>query len=99
MEILDQHCEDVGRDPADIERSAVAMLILSDDDAVLEKMRAREHAMPTNVGNVEEIRQIVGAYAEAGVDELIVPAFNLGPRERALDVLDQFIEDVVPVGR
>jgi F420-dependent oxidoreductase-like protein len=95
MTVLDQHCDDVGRDPADIERSAVAMLVLSDDAAVLEKMRKREHAMPTNVGNVEEIRQIVGAYAEAGVDEFIVPAFNLGPRERALDVLDQFIEEVV----
>ncbi len=99
MSILDQHCEDVGRDPADIERSAVALLVLSDDDAVLEKMRSREPAMPTNVGNVEEIRQVVGAYAEAGVDELIVPACNLGPRERALEVLDRYIEDIAPAAR
>ena len=97
MAILDRHCEDVGRDPSQIERSAVAMLVLTDDEAVLEKMRSRSQAMPTNIGNVEEIREVVAGYAEAGVHELIVPAFNLGPRERAIEVLDRFIEEVAPV--
>lgn len=31
MRILDQHCEAVGRDPAEIERSAVALLFLTDN--------------------------------------------------------------------
>ena len=32
MKILDRHCEDIGRDPKNIQRSAVALLFLSDDD-------------------------------------------------------------------
>jgi alkanesulfonate monooxygenase SsuD/methylene tetrahydromethanopterin reductase-like flavin-dependent oxidoreductase (luciferase family) len=51
------------------------------------------------VGNVEEVREIVRAYSEAGVDELIIPDFNLGPRERKISVLDRFIDEVAPVVR
>jgi hypothetical protein len=36
----------------------------------------------------------VAAYAEAGVDELIVPDFNLSISERA-DVIDHFMTDVI----
>ena len=48
-------------------------------------------------GGVDEIRAMIEAYADAGVDELIVPDFNLGPRQRKLEVLDRFIEEVAPV--
>ena len=44
-------------------------------------------------GGVDEIQAVIGAYAEAGVDELIVPDFNLGPRQRKLEVLDRFIDE------
>ena len=97
MAILDGHCEDVGRDPSQIQRSAVAMLFLTDNERLLEKIRSRPQPMPTNAGGVEEIREIVAGYSEAGVDELIVPAFNLGSRESAIEVLDRFIEEVAPV--
>ncbi|HKI75434.1 MAG TPA: LLM class F420-dependent oxidoreductase, partial [Pseudomonadales bacterium] len=33
MSVLDGHCESIGRDPASIQRSAVALLFLSDDEA------------------------------------------------------------------
>ncbi len=98
MAILDRHCEAVDRDPAEIQRSAVALLVLSDDEQLLAKMRARTER-PMIVGNVEELREIVRAYSEAGVDELIIPDFNLGPRERKISVLDRFIDEVAPVVR
>ena len=39
MKILDQHCSDLGRNPAEIQRSAVALLFLSDDEAFITRIR------------------------------------------------------------
>ncbi len=99
MGILDRHCEDVGRDPSAVERSAVALLFLGDDEASLKQIRERGAPMPANIGTVSEHRDIVAAYRDAGVDELIVPAFNLGSKEQQIEVLDRFMEDVAPAGR
>ena len=96
MAILDGHCADVGRDPAQIQRSAVALLFLSDDAAFVEKMRSRDIGRPVIVGNVAEVQETVRAYAEAGVDELIVPDFTLGPMDAKLATLDRFIGEVAP---
>jgi F420-dependent oxidoreductase-like protein len=94
MKILDRHCENEGRDPAAIQRSAVALLFLSDDAAFVENMRSRDIGRPTIVGNADEVREIVQAYRDAGVDELIVPDFTLGPMAQKLATLDQFMEKV-----
>ena len=67
MEVLDQHCEDIGRDPDEIERSAVALLFLSDNEKYLQRMRAADIAMPTIIGNVSEVVDVVAALQEAGV--------------------------------
>ncbi len=98
MKILDQHCEDAGRDPAAIERSAVALLFMSDDEAFTRKMRDTIDR-PTITGNVREVAETVKAYAEAGVDELIVPDFTLGRGQQKIDTLNQFIEEVAPAVR
>ena len=101
MAILDQHCETVGRDPSEIERCAVALLFLSDDEAFVKRMKATPTPMPSIVGNVSELRDIVAAYQEAGVKELIVPDFTLGTLVGAgpekIDLLDRFINDVATV--
>ena len=52
--------------------------------------------MPSNIGSVPQIVDAVGAYRDAGVHEFIVPAFNLGGKDRQNDVLDRFIEEVAP---
>ena len=90
----DRHCEDVGRDPASIQRSAVALLFLSDDAKFVEGMRNRDIGRPKIVGDVDEVREIVQAYRDAGVDELIVPDFTLGPMPQKLATLDRFIGEV-----
>ena len=59
----------------------------------------RRHEEPpdrpaTIVGNSDEVREIVRAYRDAGVDELIVPDFTLGPREQKLATLDRFMREV-----
>jgi alkanesulfonate monooxygenase SsuD/methylene tetrahydromethanopterin reductase-like flavin-dependent oxidoreductase (luciferase family) len=99
MEILDAHCEEVGRHPREIQRSAAAMLFLSDDGDFIEKIRAGSPGGPILAGNVEEVTETVRAYAGAGVDELVIPDFNLGPTEAKLPILDRFITEVAPVFR
>ena len=94
MAILDQHCADVGRHPADIQRSAVALLFMSEDTGFLEKMRSADMQQAAIIGTPAEVKDIVAQYEAAGVNELIVPDFTLGPREQKLATLDTFISDV-----
>ena len=90
--VLEQHCANLGRDPRSIKRSCQAMLILSDDPAAIE--RARVPGRPVIAGNVEQLQETVRAYEDAGVDELIIPDFNLGRGEQRAAVLDRFISEV-----
>lgn len=94
MAILDDHCADVGREPTDIARTAVALLFMSHDNAFLEQMRNAETPMPKIVGTPEEIKDIVEEYEEAGVGELIVPDFTLGGKPQKLATMDEFIGEV-----
>ena len=94
MEILDRHCADLGRDPKAIRRTAVALLFMSDDEKYLEQMRSADIAMPTVIGTPEEVRETLDAYASIGVDEFIVPDFNLGERAQKVETLDRFITEV-----
>jgi F420-dependent oxidoreductase-like protein len=94
--VLDQRCAEIDRDPSTIERSAVALLFLSDDEAFLSRFRDVELPRPAIVGTPAEVAEIVVAYAEAGVDELIIPDFNLRDPSMRHEVLDQFIREVAP---
>lgn len=94
MKILDQHCADVGRDPKEIKRTAVALLFMSEDPEYLERTRNSNLQQATIIGTPEEIRDIVAEYENIGVDELIVPDFTLGTGDKKIATLDQFIHDV-----
>lgn len=94
MSILDQHCADLGRDPANIQRSAVALLFMSDDQNYIDGMRARDIGRPSIIGTPAEVRDIVSQYADIGVNEIIVPDFTLGSHEQKIATMDQFITQV-----
>jgi F420-dependent oxidoreductase-like protein len=97
--VLDQRCEEIGRDPAEIHRSTQALLFLSDDESWLKKRRDRDIGRPTIVGTPAEVVEIVAAYRDAGADELIIPDWNLPDLARRKSVLDQFMAEVVPTFR
>ena len=94
MSVLERHCETVGRDPKEIQRSAAVMLYLSDDEVLNREIRSREAARPALVGNISEVRAMVEQYAEIGVDELIIPDNNFGSNSYAFDIMDQVIQGV-----
>ncbi len=96
IEILERHCHEVGRDPAEIRRSAQALLFMSDDQDWLASRRAAGIAQPALIGTPAEVGAALEEYAAAGVDEWIVPDFNLGRTEHKLATLDRFITEVAP---
>lgn len=92
--VLDKHCADLDRDPATIHRSTQALLFLSDDADFVDKVRSGDSRPPAMAGNAEQLVEIVAAYRDAGVDELIVPDFTLGTGTQRSDVLDRFHQEV-----
>ncbi len=92
--VLDRHCDDLGRDPAEIRRSTQALLFLSDDQAYLDRIRSTDVGRAAIVGTPAEVVEVVAAYRDAGVDELIVPDFTIGTGTRRTDTLDMFKEQV-----
>jgi F420-dependent oxidoreductase-like protein len=93
-EVLDRHCESLGRDPATIRRSAQALLFLSEEPSVLDRVRSMKIERPTIIGTAAEVQEIVGRYREAGVDELIVPGFTFRSAAEREDVLGRFQAEV-----
>jgi F420-dependent oxidoreductase-like protein len=89
--VLDQRCEEAGRDPATVRRSAQALLFLSEDQAVLDRVRAMRIERPTIVGTAAEVQEIIGRYRDAGVDELIVPGFTFRSTGEREDALGRFL--------
>jgi alkanesulfonate monooxygenase SsuD/methylene tetrahydromethanopterin reductase-like flavin-dependent oxidoreductase (luciferase family) len=100
MAVIDQHCEDVGRDPNEIERSAVALLFLTDDETRINKLKSTDMPMPAIIGKASEVIDTVAAYRDAGVKELMVPDFTLGELigagQEKMDLMDRFITEVAP---
>lgn len=92
--VLERHCEDVGRDPATIGRTANAFLFLRDDQREIDELRERVPAGRALIGTPGELTEMLGAYREAGVEEFILPDFNLGDDPGRREVYDRFLEEV-----
>jgi F420-dependent oxidoreductase-like protein len=92
--MLDEHCEREGRDPGAVQRSAVALLFLCDTEADAASRRQGPLPRPSLVGTVGQLQEQLAAFVELGVDEVIVPDFNLGPPDRKDDVADRFLDEV-----
>jgi alkanesulfonate monooxygenase SsuD/methylene tetrahydromethanopterin reductase-like flavin-dependent oxidoreductase (luciferase family) len=102
--MLTRSCELVGRDPDAIARTAQALVFMADEGpdaagiAKIERLVERS-PMPAIGGTAERLRDVVAAYAQAGLDELIVPDRSLGMGTAKLERMDRFIEEVAPAFR
>lgn len=94
---VDRALDESGRDPAFLQRSTQALLFLGPDGAAqAEELQA---IRPSIGGTPAQLLDVVAAYAEAGVDELIVPDFTLGGQAQALEAIEQFAREVADVAR
>jgi F420-dependent oxidoreductase-like protein len=81
LEVLRRHCDDVGRDPAEIRTTRLGSLVLTDSPqqtidtrAMLIELAGEEFAAGCTVGNDDEVVEQVAIMIDAGIDE---PIFNL----------------------
>lgn len=95
MAILDKHCADVGRNPSEIQRSAVALVFASDDSSFLKKMKSNKALRASLIGTPDEVAETMQAYADAGVQEFILPGFNLGPADNVRATLEMFSKTII----
>jgi F420-dependent oxidoreductase-like protein len=93
-EVLRGHCEAVGRDYEQIERTNVIGLLLARDEAALAAKRARlgvPDAFPGFAGTAAQAADLVGRYGQAGVQLFIASAFR-----NDAETLDLLAAEVVP---
>jgi alkanesulfonate monooxygenase SsuD/methylene tetrahydromethanopterin reductase-like flavin-dependent oxidoreductase (luciferase family) len=97
--VLDRRCEELDRDPAEIARTAQALLRITDDDAAAERFLAGTGGRAAIAGPISAVADAVAAWQEVGLDEVIVPDFALGTGTARLDRMDAIIEQVAPAFR
>jgi F420-dependent oxidoreductase-like protein len=100
--VLDEHCKDVGRDPSTIRRTIQAVLFLTEDEAlqqrVIQGMKALRDVSDEDarkmvlMGSPAEIINQIKAYEAAGVQEIMVAQFPAVHRKSLL----RFSEEVIP---
>jgi len=94
--VLDGWCNDIGRDPSEIQRSAVALLLPGMTEEQVDAMGEFMAGRPKVLGTPEQMIDTFGQYADSGTDEFIVPDFTLGPLEQRKTSMDMFINEVAP---
>jgi F420-dependent oxidoreductase-like protein len=92
--VLKRFCDEEGRDFDQIHVSTQAMVWLSDDSDRVKSWREKLPAEGSVIGSPEEVATTMAEFRDAGADEFILPAFNLGDRSRRLETCDMFIEQV-----
>lgn len=85
--VLERHCEDLGRDPATVRRSAQVLVDLEGAHPI-------SRPMPSVRGGVGELQELLAGYAAAGVDEFVLPDWNLGTGAARRQALDRFLTEV-----
>jgi F420-dependent oxidoreductase-like protein len=88
IDVLNGHCEKVGRDPSEITKTAFTILALIDDESKAAGLRARfapeateeERKRTLAVGNADHIVDLLKRYGEAGADQVIFQSIPNNPR-------------------
>jgi F420-dependent oxidoreductase-like protein len=105
FDLLDQYAQDAGRDPASIRRTIQVPLFLNDNPAFKERVLQGVSVMTGGdveaarktilLGNVDEVKEQVAAFKEAGVEEMYLA---LWPRF-IMPAVKAFSDEVIPAFR
>jgi alkanesulfonate monooxygenase SsuD/methylene tetrahydromethanopterin reductase-like flavin-dependent oxidoreductase (luciferase family) len=96
--VLERHCELIGRDPATIERSVQALVMVTDDPAHARRFVERVAPRAAIAGPLEQVVDVAGAWAASGVDEVVVPDLFLGRGHERTDRLDALLDALQDAG-
>jgi F420-dependent oxidoreductase-like protein len=96
VDVLNAHCEAVGRDPSEIIKTIYTFVALQDDKHKAAKLRQRfapqaseeERRHNLAIGNAEHIVEVLQRYVEAGADEVIIPSLLANNDFREYERLD-----------
>ncbi len=94
---LDAACERIGRDPASIHRSTQLSVYPEPDPAKGAALVEASGARPAVAGTPARIAEQLAAYAEVGVDELIVPTRTLGEGPQRAEFLAALLDACSPL--
>jgi len=93
-DILEGHCEDVGRDPAEIRRTLLMPCYLTEDQGLID--RAVKNLGPGTVaGSRQYVVDRIGEFADAGIAEIMFGGIRSGDVER----LQNFEQEVLSAFR
>jgi alkanesulfonate monooxygenase SsuD/methylene tetrahydromethanopterin reductase-like flavin-dependent oxidoreductase (luciferase family) len=92
--ILEQHCEDCGRDPAEIRRTLTMPCMLTDDKTRAETMIS-SYGEGTVAGSKQYVIDRIGEFQDAGIHEIIFGALPSGN----VELLKQFEEEILSAFR
>ena len=88
--ILEQHCEDVGRDPAEIRRTLLMPCLLSEDKARTDEFVSR-FGPGTVAGGRQYVIDRIGEFEDAGIAEIMFGALPSGNVRLLLQKFDEEI--------
>jgi F420-dependent oxidoreductase-like protein len=84
IEVLETHCRDVGRDPAEIEKTVFTAVVVSDNEKLIDRvatmlaagtgMSAEESKRVMPIGSADHVREVIERYASIGVSQIIMMA-------------------------
>lgn len=97
LDVLDQACRKVGRDPATLHRSVQALFFKTSNLATAETIRAGAPADRSIIGDADVMIEALCSYRDLGFDEVIIPDFTLG-RDAASrhETYLWFADEVIP---
>jgi len=93
IDVLERHCEDVGRDPGEIKHTVFMPTKLSNDKADVEEFIQRV-GPGTVAGTAEYIIDRVGEFVNAGVDEIM-----FAPRPSDVEALQRLDAEILSAFR
>ena len=93
-QILEQHCEDVGRDPAEIRRTLLVPCFLTEDNAQIEQV-VRRFGPGTVAGPKQYIIDRIGEFDDAGIAEIMFGAIPSGN----VELLQRFEDEILSAFR
>ncbi len=92
--LLDRRCEQADRDPGTIRRSTQALLLPTHDEDRARRFLEAVSPRAAAAGPPGRLAEVAAGWAEAGVDEVIVPDGPLGTGARRLEALELLATEV-----